>query len=153
MYNFESSFPSAEDTSDSSNVSRLTFFPRVLDDDIGDLEDSEREGVFSVLTNSLEHTGKKGGSDDLVFDRLGVGENDSEISRILSVEEFEVLVVGALLIEFSDELEGNKEKGCRIEGRLTRIRGRTSIHPASAHNRRTVSLSLFGGKGLATVLV
>jgi len=96
MYNFESSFPSAEDTSDSSNVSRLTFFPRVLDDDIGDLEDSEREGVFSVLTNSLEHTGKKGGSDDLVFDRLGVGENDSEISGILSVEEFEVLVVRAL---------------------------------------------------------
>lgn len=33
------------------------------------------------------------------------------------------------------------------------MRGRTSIHPASEQSRRIVSLSLLGGKGLATVLV
>jgi hypothetical protein len=82
---FESSFPSAEDTSNSSNVPSLTFFSRILDDDIRDFENSERKGVLAVLPNRLEHTGKERSSNDLVFDRFRVGENDSEISRIFSV--------------------------------------------------------------------
>lgn len=109
MHDFESSFPSAENTSNSTNVSRLTFFSRILHDDIGNLEDSERKSVFSVFTNSLEHTGKKGGSDDLVFDRLGVGENDCEISGIFTVEELEVLVVRALSSRSKVSLSGKGE--------------------------------------------
>lgn len=52
--------------------------------------------MFSVLPNGLEHSRKKRSSNDLIFDSFRVGENDSEISGIFTVEELEILVVRAL---------------------------------------------------------
>lgn len=96
MHDLKPRSSSAEDSRHTTNVARLSLDRRVLDDDIADLEDAERQCVLAVLADRLEHAGEERRSHDLVLDRLGVGEDDGDVSRVFSVEELEVLVVRAL---------------------------------------------------------
>jgi hypothetical protein len=89
MHNLEPSLPSAEHRRTPPHVPRLPLLPRVFDDDVGNLEDSEREGVFAVLADGLE--------------------DDGEVSRVFSVQELEVLVVGALRATLVSDNWGRRE--------------------------------------------
>ena len=112
MHNLESSPSTAEDSSDSSNVSRLSFFRRILEDDIAHFEDFEGEGVFTVLSEGLEESWEEGGSDDLVFYRFWVGENDGGRSIVGSVEEGKVLIVRALqIVAAHQQSESHRRRG------------------------------------------
>ena len=92
MSNLESSSSSTEDSGDSSNVSRLSFFRFVLEDNIAHFEDLDRKRVFTILSESLEESWEEGSTDDLIFYRFWVGENDGGLSVVGSVEEGEVLI-------------------------------------------------------------
>ena len=96
MGDLEAGLAAAEDACDAADVARLALLRRVLDDDVADLEDANREHVLAVFAERLEDAGKEGRSHDLVLDRLWVREHDGEVSRVLAVEELEVLVVRAL---------------------------------------------------------
>lgn len=96
VHDFEPGLAPAKDPGDASHVAGLALDGGVLDDDVADLKDPERERVLAVLADGLEHAREEGRADDLVLDRLGVREDDGEVSRVLAVEELEVLVVRAL---------------------------------------------------------
>ena len=93
MHDLEPCSSAAEDSSDPTDVARLALDRSVLDDDVADLENAERKGMLAVLADRLEHAGEERRSHDLVLDRLGVGEDDGDVSRVFSVQELEVLVV------------------------------------------------------------
>lgn len=67
----------------------------VLEDNIGGLEDLDGQAVALVLADSLDQTGQERGADDLILQRLGVGEPDDSVAVILAVEPCKVLVVTA----------------------------------------------------------
>lgn len=96
VHNFEPSSSSTEDTCDPPDVPRLSLEGRILEHDVRDLEDPQRQCVFSVLSDRLEESREERRAYDLVLDRLGVREYDRHRSGVFSVEELEVLVVGAL---------------------------------------------------------
>lgn len=112
VHDFEPGLAPAKDPGDASHVAGLALDGGVLDDDVADLKDPERERVLAVLADGLEHAREEGRADDLVLDRLGVREDDGEVSRVLAVEELEVLVVRAL--------EGVTEKKRKVIGRDAR---------------------------------
>lgn len=97
MHDLEPSPPAAEDGTHPPHIPRLPLLPLILDHDIADLKDPKWERVLPVFADGLEHAGEEGGADNLVFDRLGVGEDDGEGTRVDAVEELEVLVVRALM--------------------------------------------------------
>lgn len=102
--------------------------------------------MLSIFPDRFEETGEERGAYDLVLDSFWVGEYDSGRTVVHSIEETKVFIVRALDLSIPRlEAEGGRGR--------TRIRGSTSIQPASEHSRRIVSVNLFSGKGLATVLV
>lgn len=79
-------------------IARLALRARVLEHDVGRLEDPDRQRVRAVLPDRLEEAGEERGADYLVLERLGVGESDGRGAVVFSVEPGEVLVVRALSI-------------------------------------------------------
>lgn len=68
----------------------------ILDNDVADLEKSQRERVLTILAYRLQNTRVKRRSYNLILDRFGICQDNGERSRIWSVQECKVLIVGAL---------------------------------------------------------
>lgn len=83
-------------TRDLADITGSTLLGHIDDGDIRDLEDGDRERELLVLSDRLEETREERGPDDLVLDRLGVGERDGIVAWILAVEPGKVLVMRAL---------------------------------------------------------
>src|SRR5271170_5037300 len=79
-----------------SNVSRLPLHRRVLDSDIRRFEYFDRQWMRFIFTDCLEEPRKKRGTDDLIFERFGVGQFDYLRGIIFPVHPCEILIVGAL---------------------------------------------------------
>lgn len=116
-----------------SDITRLPFPCGIFDDDVARLEDFYWKRVRAVLSNGLQEPGNERGTHDLEFERFGIGDLDDCLAVVNMVEPLKVLLVRALKTELM--LFDHKQVS------RTRIRGRTSTHPASAHSLRTTSLN------------
>ena len=114
MNDLEPSRPVAPDRGSMAHVSRLTFTSCVLEHDIGRFENLDRERVRAVLADGFEETWEQGGSDDLIFGRLGIGEPDGGLPVVFAVQPCEVFVMRALQ-------EREESYGCVVDDAGTQI--------------------------------
>lgn len=79
-----------------SFVSRSTITGFILVSNVRHLKDLDGQGQLFVGVQSLQDTGQKRGTNNLVFGSLGVGELNSSFAIISTVEEFEVFIMRTL---------------------------------------------------------
>lgn len=79
-----------------SFVSSSTITRFILVTNIRHLKDLDGQRQLFVGVQSLQDTGQKRGTNNLVFGSLGVGKLDSSFAIVSTVEEFEVFIVRAL---------------------------------------------------------
>ena len=77
-------------------VARLTLAPRVLEHDVGRLEDANRQRVRPVLPHRLEQAREERGAHHLELERLGVRDLDRRLAVVGHVEPSKVFFVRAL---------------------------------------------------------
>jgi hypothetical protein len=100
MYDLETGILITPQCRDMAHVPRLTFARRILEHNIGGLENFDGQGVRAVLADRLEQAGKERGAHDLELERLGVGDLDGGIVVVWPVQPFKIFFMRALQIGF-----------------------------------------------------
>jgi hypothetical protein len=77
-------------------VSSLSLAFAIFENDIGCFKNSYGERMGPIFTNGLEESRKKGGTDYLEFKGFRVSDFDGDSVIIVSIEPFEVFLMGTL---------------------------------------------------------
>ncbi len=68
----------------------------ILDGNVRHLKDLHWKRQRPVLPSRFEHTGEEGRTNDLIFERFGVGEGDGVVTGIWAIEVGKVFIMRAL---------------------------------------------------------
>lgn len=95
VHDLEPAAPGQKRGGEVALVAALALERRVLEGDVADLEDADRDAVVLVLPERLEEAREEGRAHDLVLRRLGVGQSDGGGAVVGAVQVGEVLRVRA----------------------------------------------------------
>ena len=98
-----------------ADVARLALSRRVLEDDVGRLEDLDREGVRTVFADRLEQALEQRRPYDLEFERLRVRDPHRLRAVVFPVKPLKVLLVRALQYMVRQELMTTEALGTSPE--------------------------------------